>query len=217
MRKALAALVVLAMLLGLRIEAAGLRASLAAFTDAAAGPGALLESGDWDTATLAVIDDAWTDATPGSENDNFGGQDTMLVEGPNHQAWLQFDVSGIPASATILTAELRLCDTATIAAPVDHALELTIATWSEGAITAANAPGVLGAPSPLTLALTDTTTATCFFADVRAHVQAWVDESVANHGWRVSATTDAIPVAYATKEHSDEALRPELIVNYTQP
>jgi hypothetical protein len=215
-RITLAGLALLVTLLALRFEASALP-SFAAFTDNSTTSAEVTAA--WQTETLTAPRDAWTDGTTGNEATNFGSDTTMLVEGPDRQGWLAFDLSSIPAGAIVFSARLRLCDTGSVGTALDHSLELAGATWVEGTITANNAPGVLTDPPALTLALTETTGPTCFFADVLPHVQAWLaaTDPVANHGWRLTATTDSVPVAYATKEGGDLAEEPQLVIGYVEP
>jgi hypothetical protein len=212
---ALAGLALLAAVFALRLDAGLARLSAAAFTDHSGGASTALTSGSW--TSLQAVQDAWAD----QENPatNFGTDTTMSVEAVTavlaHQAFAQFDLSSIPGGATVESARLRLCDTGSIGTALDHTLELVGDTWDEGTIDWDTRPAVVSDPAPLTIALGVTAGATCFETDVKPHVEAWLDGVLDNNGWRVSTDDIGIPVDYATHEHTDEALRPELTISYT--
>jgi hypothetical protein len=219
MRKAcvtLAGLALFAVLLGWRFEADQMRASLAAFTDGSPGAGAELTVATWQTATLGPTYDAGTDATPGNEATNFGGDSTLAVEGPDRNGWLLFDLTGIPGGATVFSAELRLCDTGAVTQALTHSLAPADGAWTETGITANSAPGVVSDPPAVVVILTTTTQPTCFIADVTSHVEAWLDTGapLANHGWRIAADTDDLPIAYAAREDANPDMRPQLVIEY---
>ena len=211
----MAGLALLVAIAGLNLGTGLMRLSAAAFLDHSEGSGVEVTSGTW-VQTLSVAQDSWVNE--GSAATNYGSDPTMSVQAVlilgQQQSFVQFDLSSIPAGATVRSAELRLCDTGSIGVALDHDLELVDDTWDEDTITANNAPGVIGALPGLTIVLNATLGPTCFFTDVQAHVQAWVDGDVANNGWLISTDVLSALVDYATKEHADASLQPQLVIDY---
>lgn len=108
--------------------------------------------------------------------------------GLNQRTFLRFDVAGagIPAIASVTDAKLRLRGTKSptgCGLPRTYDLNTATASWSEGAITWNNKPGVVGTPSSLTFSTLPTDLYLRF--GVTDHVKDFVGGALANNGWQL--------------------------------
>jgi len=148
--------------------------------------------------------------------DNYGTEIVASVRtesSKNARGLFSFDVSSIPAGAVIDSATLTLCPSRADDPSVIDVRRVT-GTWGETTVTWNNQPTVAGS-STTTFAQPATTA--CVDATVTVDVQAWVD-GTANNGWRLAHTVEnqssRIRIEYSTREDSDAAQRPLLVVVY---
>jgi len=147
--------------------------------------------------------------------DQNNGTSSVMQVDRQERAFLMFDLSGIPADATVNSATLKLCLPAVpggAAKGRTHELRTVSATWTELGVTWNTQPGVA---ADATSVLTVPATAGCISADVTVDVQAWVSGKQ-NYGWRISDRDEAnaAPVTYATREEPTIVWRPALDVLY---
>ncbi len=158
-----------------------------------------------------------------ASGDNYG--DAVLMDvgsmkdggtSKNRRSFVKFDVSSIPASSTVSSANLTLCATV-VASARTYEVHTVSADWGEITITWSNQPSV--AASATDTATTPSSPA-CMTWDVADDVQAWVD-GTDNYGWRVVDDAESAPGDYLsqfrTRENSVTAERPTLEVTYTPP
>jgi len=155
---------------------------------------------------------------------NFGTADLMGVRswkvgptGRNQRSFVQFDISSIPASSTVSSATLTLCATAVPGSTRTYDVHGVTASWGETTITWSAQPAVAASA---TASATTPASAGCMSWDVAADVQAWVNGTATNYGWRVKdQTEDANGLAsqFRTHENATVAERPTLEVTYTPP
>lgn len=131
------------------------------------------------------------------------------------RAFLMFDLTGIPADATVKSATLKLClpiAPGGAATGRTHELRTVGASWTELGVTWSNQPPVA---TDATSVQTVPGASGCIFTDVSVDVQAWVSGKE-NYGWRISDRDEAnaSPVTYATREEPIIAWRPTLDVLY---
>jgi len=131
------------------------------------------------------------------------------------RTFLMFDLSGIPADATVNSGTLKLCLPAIPGGAAQgrtHELRTVSASWTELGVTWSTQPP---AAADATSVLTVPETAECVSVDVTVDVQAWVSGKQ-NYGWRISDQDEAnaAPVKYATREEPTIAWRPALEVLY---
>ncbi|MFN8498612.1 MAG: SdrD B-like domain-containing protein [Anaerolineae bacterium] len=193
--------------------------------------------------TAPLLADTWIDKD--KKNNNNGGN-ALLFTRPadaNHLKYtlLKFDVSGIPAGATINTATLQLTtQTARASNHFDQVHELLTpwtqgtannqacnagngngatwnaanctGSWAAGAFSSADyAPGVLGTIIPKA----NNKPAT---ANIAAAVNDWVNNNVANNGIvLVSTGKDAGDAKYYSGQASNASYRPTLTGTYLVP
>jgi len=162
---------------------------------------------------------------------NYGGNTTMQVRsqngsggsGRNARAIVRFDLSQIPAGATINSATLRLYMTTAPTQNRTYGAHRITADWTEGGATwSSSGLGNWNGGSFNNTATGTTTTGTTSNVwrswDVTADVQAWVNGSAPNHGWLVkdaSENSNTVRTAnFATSENGTSANHPTLVIDY---
>ena len=153
----------------------------------------------------------------------------------NQRSFLRFDVAGagLPSGAEITDARLRLWTTKFPTAPIancpvprTYEAQPAGASWSEGTITWNNQPGVVGSASLVSIPASLSSLYVRFgITDqvIRDHVQDFVDNPSANHGWRVKDQTENAPTVncdanFASTEAEGTGTRkdqwPVLLIDY---
>jgi len=183
-----------------------------------------------DTAQLNPTQDTWLDDD--DQSDNYGASTTLVVDrsgsglGDGH-AILQFDLSSLPAGATINSATLSLEAIANPSAFDVNVYEVTEA-WSEGSGTgtpgaaswderqaAVNWSTAGGTVDPTVIATSNTGSLGQHTWDVTSLVQAWYSGSSTNNGLMLaSPNTGTTTVTYDSREGT---VAPVLTVDYTPP
>ncbi|GCD08716.1 DNRLRE domain-containing protein [Clostridium tagluense] len=167
--------------------------------------------------------DAFISAAVGSTTLNFG-KDSALFTGKvgtaAHKALLYFDLSTIPANATITSAKLYLYvfrndNTADATADIK---QLT-SNFYEYKVTNANAPTssvlVSGDTTQKTIATTDVGTVISF-DNLTKTVAAWYADESTNHGFEISGpSADNSTIGFWSREYSETELCPNLEIEYT--
>jgi hypothetical protein len=170
---------------------------------------------------------------------NYGASPTLIVQNVfNTNSLLQFDVSSIPAAATITAASLDLVHTAN----AGEALNLTIyvnwltRSWVEGTKTGFGVPD--GATWTLYDGVNAWTTVGGDFSTVGqvsavvgtgtgetvtwnpvAIIQNWVNGTNINNGFILVCTQGGLPSnkQFASSDHATADYRPKLVIEYTEP
>jgi hypothetical protein len=160
-----------------------------------------------------------------AHNNNYGTDTTMEVRSTtsgspdrNRRSFVQFDVSSIPATATILSANLRLylVTEAPSASRSYDAHRVTSPAWVESTITWNNQPAVTGSP---TSTISVTTPLDRWLSwDVASDVAAFVASTFTNYGWRISDSVESSATDYRsyfdTREYTGTTYDPQLVVTY---
>ncbi len=161
------------------------------------------------------------------------------------RALLRFDLSAIPAGATVQSATLNLRMDRTRSDFYQVNVHRVLASWSEGAFApfgGGGAPAMAGdttwlhrffgatqswaTPGGDFVATPSASTAPGFEgfdyawsgSQLAADVQQWLDTPTANHGWIVvSDTVNVSARAFVSREGATPGLRPRLVVNYSEP
>ncbi len=160
---------------------------------------------------------------------NYGSATTLEIDGsPDYAALLRFDLSSIPAGATITSVSLSLNVTNISSQPYEiYAMRRS---WSESSATWNQASSgvnwsTAGANSTSTDrestvlgAVSSSTTGVKTFAFNSAgvaKVQAWVNTPSSNHGFVIQDyVNNSDGLDFSSKENSNVSLRPKLIVTY---
>jgi hypothetical protein len=156
--------------------------------------------------TLARMEVRWYDAGPG------------LSE--HMHSLLRFDLSSIPAGATVTSATLTLHSTRTAAITAGDVLTLSRATsvWTESQTWDLGTPSstASGVVTPSLAGLTENPAAPQPYAipGLATLVQGWVDSPGSNFGM-LFTTSANLNLVFATSEHATSSARPKLEITYT--
>lgn len=160
------------------------------------------------------------------------------------RAVLQFDLSGIPAGATINTVTLSLNMSMTSGPATNVSLYRTLADWGEGTSNAGvnggagapatpgdatwihtffntsfwtNAGGDFVAASSATTVVNAIGTYTWSSAQMLTDVQGWIATPLSNFGWivRGDEVNNNTSKRFDTRENATASFRPTLIIDYT--
>ena len=155
---------------------------------------------------------------------NLGTSDTVWVGewagGQVNRAYIQFDLSAIPATAAVLDAKLSLYYyNSSAAQPVDIGVYKVTGSWDEGSITWNFQPTCAPAPEYV-LAMPATVTDNFAAWDIDALVQGWIDGSIANYGVvfkDIDETTTKAGKGFYASDWTYGPRRPKLVISYYDP
>ena len=133
---------------------------------------------------------------------------------------LQFDLSSIPASATVSSATLRLYNTRANMNDAGDVLKLEkvlsawtdTSTWSMG--IPSTAPSGVTCPSLAGYTMTPATPELYTVTGMGSLVQGWITTPSSNHGMLLSCTSN-LNLNFATSEYSGAVYRPALEITYS--
>lgn len=222
MKRLATSALLLLLLAALILAALSIRGALALFTDTASVPANTFTTaasfGGSTTATFGSSDDSHV--REGFPDSNSGTWDFMEVNsqsGKNQRAFVRFDISTIPAGSTVRSATQTLC-TGWVSPGRVYDLHRVTASWAELTVTWNNQPAVAAAA---TTTLTVPSTTGCVTLTVTSDVQAWVNGTASNFGWRlkdqVEGNTPGRGTGFRSKEYTTAADRPQLEVTYLPP
>ncbi len=180
--------------------------------------------------TLTAVEDTWINGW--QPNANYATRNEFYVRNGNvHAALLKFDLSGIPAGATVLQARLTVypVDAAwTIPHPFTLSAYQVYRAWNEREATWLNAtmgdmwgmPGANDSATDRDATAADSVTLlgteTEASLDVTSVVADWVAGTAANNGLFLGGSaTKAMARAFASSSYYDPTMRPKLYVLYT--
>ncbi|MCB1275934.1 GEVED domain-containing protein [Prosthecobacter sp.] len=172
--------------------------------------------------------DSWLNAN--ATTTNYGTTTTMRVDSSsggtgNGRPVVQFDVSGVPAGATITSATMRLnavavSDTSNRRIrvyPLTQSFTENEVTWAQrsSGVNWSSSGGSYG--SELANTVVNTTGQYTWSSDaLTAQVQSWIDTPSSNLGVLLGDTASGtVTKDFATKEYGTSSLRPVLVVSYT--
>ena len=214
--RALAGAGLLAAVFGVGVAvAATLGVSSAALT-VSTGPSSVAAT----TCTLnAAPNDSYV--SQASAASNFGPATTLNVRSSlaaNMRTFVQFTLTScsIPANALVTDAELKLfLSTAPTVSRTYDAHRVT-ASWAEGTITWTNQPAVAASATASTA--TGTTASVTLKWNVTSDVQAFLDGTASNFGWRIKDQTEDSATArtgqFRSAEYTTATQRPALDITY---
>lgn len=171
--------------------------------------------------TLYPAHDSYVDMNLSSTN--YGGLTELHVRSTNtgnpdtnQRTFLQSSTAGIPPTATVVSATLRLYMFGAPTATRNYDAHRATATWAESTITWATQPAVAASASATTA--TGTTSNVWLEWTVTSDVQGFINGSLSNYGWRLkdqveSSATDHLAQFYS-KEQTEVTQDPQLVVSY---
>ncbi len=142
---------------------------------------------------------------------NYGPGISLLV-GPGTTSYLQFNLSGFPANATISKATLRLYVDAVGKGGSFDVYEVNSA-WSENGLTYNTTPSPLrgaSATGSRPIAITAASMNQFVLIDITELAQGWLNGSIPNNGIAIALTTPAGVFSFDSKESLLTANGPEL-------
>jgi RHS repeat-associated protein len=173
------------------------------------------------TVTLSASADAFIDQA--SSTTNFGTTNYLQTypwtSSYTKRSLIQFDLSGIPAGATIISADLYLYNYGTSGYTRTLAVHRVTSSWTETGVTWNNFNG----------AFNGTSTATCQVSwpsnvnglwDVKNDVQAVANGTNSNYGWLLKDNSEDGSQnfwQFNSKEFATSSVRPKLVVVYSAP
>ena len=183
---------------------------------------------DETTLTIQPGPDDGKDAYVLSGDRDFNGGSTEWLGvgamGGNHgRIYIQFDLSGIPATAVVTDADLGLYNyyyeySRAVPAPIG-AHEVT-GSWDEGDVTWKNQPTSAATPESTTTVPAEAAYDFIYWA-IDELVQGWVDGSIANYGVMLKDTDEATQESFKWFLPSDYTLSPvsraKLVISYYDP
>jgi hypothetical protein len=145
---------------------------------------------------------------------NYGPGFSIAV-GPGTTSYLQFNLSGIPAGATISKASLRLYVDGVIAKGSFDVYQLN-SGWNENTLTYNTPPPALGASATAghPVAVTAASMNQFILIDITPLAQAWVNGTTANNGVALALTTAAGSFSFDSKESLLTANGPQLLLSF---
>jgi hypothetical protein len=160
-------------------------------------------------AQITPLNDAFTSTA--ASNTNYGAKTTVNVDGATEIGYIQFDLSGIPAGATVSQAMLKLYVNGVTTAGSFN-VDYVNGGWTESTINASNAPA-LGSNIASGISITTASKNQYIQVNITSAVQAWLNGSTTNDGIALVAegTTN---VQFDSKESTSTSHAPELDIVY---
>ncbi|PLX83220.1 MAG: hypothetical protein C0617_11835 [Desulfuromonas sp.] len=156
------------------------------------------------------------------KNTNFGSDTQLQVgkDGKVQQSLLRFDITGLPADATVTSARLRLYVEGAAASLPSLAVGAYRATgiWEELTVTFTSFAGQFD-PAQLTQAVVPISPGWVEWALPVGLIHEWRDEVNPNHGLllKFEGNDKNNTVMFASRENATLDWRPQLVLEFTQP
>jgi hypothetical protein len=170
------------------------------------------------SASLIPTGDAHTKVDKPTSNQGTSTKlEVKTKNGESGLAFLQFDVSSIPASATIDSATMTMCTQKNGAAGRNYDVHRVTGAWTETGLTHANAPTVAASATDtiVTLGTVDCNQVWTVTSDVAA----WVAGTATNYGLRIIDQDGSVANMKQTYNSRESTLgdpqKPTLDVDYT--
>jgi RHS repeat-associated protein len=154
------------------------------------------------------------------------GSDTKIRASRNtsskyERSLLKFDLAGIPANASVVTASLILYGSSQTTSVSNAAyLQTVLATWDEGTITWNTGSGLSNATGQISLSAS-TGASDNYTIDVATSVQSMINTPNLNFGWQLKMQTESnvnnSQMQFYSSDDATPANRPKLIVTYELP
>jgi len=152
---------------------------------------------------------------------NYGAQNYMQVypwgADYSRRFLVEFDLSAIPSGAIITQADLKLFETATYGSSRTINAHVVNSAWTETTVNWSNINSSFQSVVSASFQPSFPSNVNGIW-NVKNDVQAMVNNTVVNNGWMFKDQTEDASQQYwqfATKEFSNVALRPQLIITYT--
>ena len=158
--------------------------------------------------SLTAVQDA--DVQAGAPNQNYGSHTLMHIGNPDKTVYVGFDVSDIPAGATITRARLVMNVAGSGTGDNEVKLGAVRGGWRESTITYDNQPNVAWTRRTNVISVAGPVT-----WNVKAAVEGWVSGEHRNRGFAIRSTDQGPIWAFVSREGAPPESRPTLHVAYT--
>lgn len=160
---------------------------------------------------------------PEKVNDNYGTYSvnrawawTWSGQAYYWRTFIKFDLSSIPAGATITSAQFTMFGVNHNSSDKSNAsyLERVTSDWTELGVTWATQPTVT-TTGRISLAESSSSTQN-YTIDVSSFVQGWVNGDYSNYGLRfkIQSETSYTSMEFASSDHTDASKHPKLVITY---
>jgi len=158
-------------------------------------------------AQITPTGDAYTNST--TPTTNYGAKTLLDVDAASQISYIQFDLSSIPAGASVSQATLKLYVNSVVTAG-SFSVDYVNGSWSEGTIDYSNAPA-LGASIASGIEITTAEKNHYVLINVTPALVAWVDGNQTNDGIALVAS-GSFNATFDSKENTTTSHPPELDV-----
>lgn len=179
--------------------------------------------------SAATGKDATLSNFPNESTLNFGNNAEFISESSSinfnsapKRSLIQFDLSSIPANATVISAYLSLYaynpgtgGHITISNNTTYLFRVT-QPWNESTVTWSTQP-TYSTSDTITLAIADSANQNYLNVDVRNQVQNWVTTPAGNNGFLMKQKSECICSSrkiFGSSDNNNAALRPKLVITY---
>jgi TGF-beta propeptide len=159
-------------------------------------------------AQITPSQDAYTNSA--APTTNYGAKTLLDVDGATQITYIQFNLSSIPADASVSQATLKLYVNA-VSTAGSFNVDYVNGTWSEGAITYDMAPA-LGAAIASNVSITTADKNQYILINITPAVQTWLS-GAGNDGIALVAN-NSFNVSFDSKENTKTSHPPELDIAY---
>ena len=147
---------------------------------------------------------------------NYGGWPQLAVT-QGSTTFIQFNLSGLPANATISKATLRLYVDA-VTGPGSFDVYEVNTPWTEGTLNFTNAPTPgLSATGSTVTSISGANSNQFVLVDLTSLVQNWVNRTIANNGVALKLTSSTGGFSFDSKESPLTSHEPELEITVAEP
>src|SRR5579862_8418239 len=138
------------------------------------------------------------------------GPSTLLAVTSGANTFIQFNLSGIPANATVSKATLRLYVDAVTKAGAFDIYEIDT-PWAESSVNFTNAPTPgISATGGKPISISSANCNQFVLVDITTLVQDWINGTVANNGIALKLTSSTGGFSFDSKEAEETSHEPEL-------
>jgi hypothetical protein len=157
--------------------------------------------------------DTYSNSMKGDTGVNYGSSSLLVVQTHGNNSYLQFNLSTVPAGATINKATLRLFVDALVTPGSFDVYQLNT-SWSESTLTFSNAPP-LGVSATGVHPVAVSKVNQFVVVDITSLVQGWQSGAIPNNGIALAMTTSTGSFSFDSKESVFTSHQPELEIVLT--
>ncbi len=177
------------------------------------------------TANISASKDTYLDQKSTNANDNYGGAHSLYIRSQsgdkNKRTLIGFDISSLPAGATIQSATLKLYVNGTPNTTRNYGIYRKTANWTEGGATWNNAASTYAISSTDIISISASNNHSFVSWNVTADVDNFYSGATNNYGWLIRDQSEnnssEKEVELASRDDSHTSQHPQLEITYTIP